>query len=62
METQIPQIFTVKEFADMCKVSVPLVRKWVYEKKVFPVRLGRRVVFSEVEIKRFINENQVERG
>ena len=62
MESNIPNIYTVKEFAEVCKVSVPLIRKWVYEKRVFPVRLGRRVVFTEEEIKRFINENQEKRG
>jgi len=58
MIESIPQIFTVKEFAQLCKLSVPLVRKWVAEKRVRPVRFGRRVVFTEEEIRRFIEENQ----
>ncbi len=58
MAAQIPKIFTVPKVAEMLAVSVPLVRKFVYEKRLRPVRLGRRVVFTEEEVMRFINENQ----
>ena len=61
MRTEIPRMMDVKEVADACRVSVTLVRKWVYEKRLYPMRLGRRVVFTEDEIMRFLKENQ-ERG
>ena len=58
MNDQIPKIFTVQEVAEMCKVSIPLVRKWIYQRRLLPVRLGRRVLFTEDEIRRLINESQ----
>lgn len=61
MGTEFPKIKDIKEVAEACRVSVPLVRKWVYEKRLRPIRLGRRIVFDEDEILRFLKENQ-ERG
>ncbi len=61
MSPEIPTLYNVPEAAGMFKVSVPLVRKWILEKKIMPTRLGRRVLISRDEIARWISANQERR-
>ena len=49
-----PQLNSVKEAAKRLKVSEALIRKWVYEGRVKPIRLGRRVFLSDEELIRVI--------
>ena len=49
-------LFNIKEAASKLKVSPLTLRGWIYEGKLAPVKLGRRVLLSEKELERFIEE------
>lgn len=49
-------LFDVKEAAGKLRVSPLTIRAWIYEGRLTPVKLGRRVLLSERELQRFIDE------
>jgi excisionase family DNA binding protein len=49
-------LYNVKEAAEKLKISPLTLRGWIYEGKLIPVRLGRRVLITERELERFIEE------
>jgi excisionase family DNA binding protein len=54
------QILTLKEAADHLRVSPHTIRAWVYERRIMPVKMGRRVMFTQEEIQRFIERGKDE--
>jgi len=50
------QLLSVADVARVFAISHWTVRKWVREGMLHPVRLGRRVLFEEEELRRFIGE------
>ena len=51
-------LFNIKEAASKLKVSPFTLRSWIYEGKLAPVKLGRRVLLTERELERFIDEGK----
>ncbi len=52
------QLYDVKSAARILCISPWTVRAYVRQGKLRPVRLGRRVLFEETELARFIAENR----
>jgi len=51
-------LFNIKEAASKLKVSPLTLRGWIYEGKLAPVKLGRRLLLTERELERFIEEGK----
>jgi excisionase family DNA binding protein len=47
-------LLTVKEFASALSVTEAAVRKWVYQRRLSPVKLGRAVRFRTSDLNRII--------
>ena len=56
------QLLTVDEFADRLRISRACVRKWILERKVAVVKLGRLVRLRSSELRRLVNEGTRPRG
>ena len=52
---------TVKETAEYLNVKQPTIRKWIAERRLSHVKLGRAVRIPRLAIDRFIEENTVPR-
>jgi excisionase family DNA binding protein len=48
----------VKQAAELLGISPWTVRAYIQDGKLTPVRIGRRVLLSEEELERFVNESQ----
>ncbi len=51
----VEKVYSASETAEALRVSLPTIRAWTHQGRLKPIRLGRRVVYSEVEIQRFID-------
>lgn len=49
-------IYSIKEAAQKLRVSHLTLRGWIYDGKLTPIKLGRRVLLSERELERFVAE------
>jgi excisionase family DNA binding protein len=56
MSDNIPQLLTLAEIAERLRVSSHTVRSWVRQGRLKPVRICRRLLFSPVEISRFVTD------
>ena len=54
----VENIFSVKEAANILKVSKYTIRAWYYQHKLKGIKLGRRVMFSEQELQALINDGK----
>jgi excisionase family DNA binding protein len=52
----VSKLLTVHEVASMLRVSVPTVRSWTYQRRLPVVKLGRRVLYREDDIRQFIEK------
>ncbi len=52
---KIEKVFSAQEFADHLTLSLATVRAWTHQGKLNPIRLGRRVVYSESELQRVLD-------
>lgn len=57
-ENHMRALRSVEEAAGLLGISKWTVRSYIREGKLRPVRLGRRVLLSEDELERFVNESQ----
>ncbi len=55
-------LLTVNEFANQLKVSRACVRKWILDRRIAVVRLGRLVRLRTSELRRLIDEGTRPRG
>lgn len=53
---QIVKLFSVPEFADALGVTVACIRRWLLERKVAHVKVGRLVRIPASELERIIEE------
>jgi excisionase family DNA binding protein len=51
----LDKLYTVKETAGTLRVSMATIRAWRFQKRLQGIKIGRRVMFSEDEIQRFID-------
>ena len=56
MQTEIPQLLSLKDVAGLLHVSSHTVRAWIRLGKIRPLRICRRLLFHPDEIARFISE------
>lgn len=56
------KLLNVNDAADLLSISPWTVRAYIREGKLRSVRLGRRVLLSETELERLINESQSPSG
>ncbi len=49
------KLFTVKEFAEIMRLSKPTVRQLIYQKKIEYLRIGRRILIPESTIETILN-------
>ena len=52
-------LFNITELADYLNVSISLIRKLVRNKEIPYNRLGVKLLFSKVEIDKWLLENQI---
>jgi excisionase family DNA binding protein len=52
------QLFSVEDAARLLAISPWTVRSFLRKGKLFPVRIGRRVLFEESELERFIDQSR----
>jgi excisionase family DNA binding protein len=52
----LTELLTTKEFAEALAVSEAAVRKWVYQGRLEPVKLGRAVRLRRRDLDRLVNE------
>ncbi len=48
---------SIPQFAELCGISPWTVRSYIKQGKLKPIRIGRRVLFEEQELERFIRRN-----
>lgn len=51
----VEKLYTVPESAKKLRISVPTIRAWVAQGRIKPVRLGRRVLFTEGQLQKIID-------
>lgn len=54
MPEPLRRLLTLVEVSDMLRVSRHTVRSWVRQGRLKPLRICRRLLFSEQEVMRFI--------
>jgi len=52
-------LLTVQEVAEMLKISVSTLYRWVHKREIPFVKLGGKLRFNEDEIKTFVLQNSV---
>ncbi len=55
-ESMVERLYDIEESAEILRVAPVTVRAWVSQGKLMPVRLGRRVLLTEKELERFVEE------
>lgn len=55
------RLYGIKEAADALRVKPPTIHLWIRQGRLMPVKLGRRVVVTERELERFVDEGKVRR-
>jgi excisionase family DNA binding protein len=58
MATTLPQLLTLSEVANLLRLSPHTIRAMVHKKKLFPVRICRRLLFSPDEVSRLLEESK----
>ena len=53
------KMYSNDEAAKALGVSPHTVRAWTYQRRIKPVKLGRRTLFTEQELQRLIDEGQI---
>jgi excisionase family DNA binding protein len=51
------KLLNLKEVSESLKVSVHTVRLWTYQKKIPVVKLGRRCLYRENDLEKFVEKN-----
>ncbi len=52
---KVEKVFSAQQFADRLTLSLATIRAWTHQGKLNPIRLGRRVVYSESELQRVLD-------
>jgi len=55
MPTDLLQLLTLLEVAGLLKVSPHTVRAWTRQGRLKPIRICRRLLYSQAEIARFVS-------
>jgi excisionase family DNA binding protein len=56
MHEEMDHLLTINEFAVALRIKVSCVRRWIYERRVTVVRVGRLVRIPSSELVRFVRE------
>jgi len=55
----MPNLMTIPEFADALHVTIACVRRWVFERRINTIRVGRLVRISPQECQRIVEQGLV---
>jgi excisionase family DNA binding protein len=58
MEKRIPELLSVREFAAALNITVSCARRWVLERRVVTIKLGRLIRIPLSETERLINSGR----
>ena len=50
------ELLTVKESADLLRISPYTLRQWIFKHKITFVRVGRRVLFRRTDLEKLIED------
>jgi len=50
------KLFTVREVAELLKVNIMTIYRWIKEGKIKQTKIGRSVRIDESELNKFINQ------
>jgi excisionase family DNA binding protein len=56
MHRQQPELLTIQDFASILQVTTACVRRWITERKITTVKLGRLVRIPADEIERLVSK------
>jgi excisionase family DNA binding protein len=56
MQDSVPQLLTLLDVADRLRVSPHTIRAWIRIGQLRPLRLCRRLLFSQEELVRFLDQ------
>ena len=54
----VEKLHPVDETATLLKVSKHTIRSWFYQRRLTGIKLGRRLMFSENELQKFIEQGK----
>jgi excisionase family DNA binding protein len=57
MANSVPRLLTLLEVADMLRLSPHTIRAMVHQGRIRPIRICRRLLFSQAEIARLLAED-----
>lgn len=52
-------LFNVQEAASYLHIATSTLYRWVHQKKIKHIKIGSRVLFSNDDLKEFVNNNTV---
>ncbi|DAB12856.1 MAG: helix-turn-helix domain-containing protein [Acinetobacter sp.] len=52
-------LLTIKETACYLRISISTLYRWINQKKIKHIKIGSRVLFSQDDLKEFINNNTI---
>jgi excisionase family DNA binding protein len=55
MNKRLSMLLSVEEFADVLNITVACARRWVLERKVTTIKLGRLIRIPDSEVQRLID-------
>ena len=55
----IPQLWDIKECSERLRIPVGTLRNWVSQKRIPYVKLGGRCLFSEIDLRRWIEDSTI---
>ena len=55
MNKRLSMLLSVEEFADVLNITVAYARRWVLERKVTTIKLGRLIRIPDSEVQRLID-------
>ncbi len=49
------QLYTVKDLAEITKLSESTIRNWIFEKKIETIKIGRSVRITQEQLEKILN-------
>ena len=58
----VTELKSIRETAERLRVSIHTLRAWSYQRRIPVVKLGRRTLFREDDIEKFISQSVIQAG
>lgn len=59
LRKKVKMLLTIKETAEVLKISVSTLYKWIHERKIEYVKIGSRVLFTDEILNNYIKKNTI---